>query len=359
MAITFGYAKSSGGVRIFYACERRVGTPLLVVGRVGASTMMHFEPDLAFNRALAAGASWFMYDRRNTGRSTRTERPVAFDDMVDDLEAMTTLIGEPFDLYGRREGGQLGVALSVRRPEAVRRLLLVSTHRFQNDQERLPEYARRRAQHFEADPIGAMATHLVFEYPGTVPALALEIAKRHVEAMPADIIRAQDHIFDGIDLRDLGACCSSPALFLSQEHEIESLTLEAAGCLPCARVANWNQLGDGTINGAVWRRTWDETFPPGDTARPPNESAEQTTNYGLSARESEVLAVLCRGLSNAEIAATLVIAPSTANRHVANIFAKLGVASRLQAIALAYQEGLVSAPPRARRSVPSLMPKSG
>lgn len=345
MAMTFGYVESTGGVRIFYACERGMGTPLLIISRIAASTVMQFAANQAFNRELALGGSWFTYDRRDTGRSTKTGLAPTFDEMVDDVVAIAERIGEPCDVYGRREGGQLAVALAARRPESVRRLLLVSTHRYQNDRKRLPEYAQRVLRHMEADPLGGTASCWVQEYPGIVPSVALEAARRQLEAVPSEVGHAQDSVFDGLDLRDLGANCHAPALFLSQEHEIESLTLEAAGCLPCARVASWNQLGDGTINGAEWRRAWDEAFPMALTCRA-NESVHPSQNYGLSPRETEILGLVCRGLSNAEIADGLVIAPSTAKRHVANVFSKLGVASRPQAIVLAYEQGLFPAPGR-------------
>ena len=63
---------------------------------------------------------------------------------------------------------------------------------------------------------------------------------------------------------------------------------------------------------------------------------------GLSEREREVLALLATGKTNREIAAALVISQHTANRHVENIFAKLGVTSRAAATAHAFQHGLVS-----------------
>jgi len=62
----------------------------------------------------------------------------------------------------------------------------------------------------------------------------------------------------------------------------------------------------------------------------------------LSPRETEVLQLVAQGLTNKEIAAELVIAPSTAKRHTINIYNKLGVNNRAEATARAYELGIVS-----------------
>lgn len=71
-----------------------------------------------------------------------------------------------------------------------------------------------------------------------------------------------------------------------------------------------------------------ETLPPS----PPVPQAELLSELGLSDRESEVLALICEGLSNQEIADRLFISIHTVKSHVASLYAKMDVKRRTQAV---------------------------
>lgn len=65
---------------------------------------------------------------------------------------------------------------------------------------------------------------------------------------------------------------------------------------------------------------------------------------GLTAREAEVLGLVARGMTNREVAAALVLSEKTVARHLANLYPKLGVATRTAAAAFAHDHGLVAPP---------------
>jgi DNA-binding NarL/FixJ family response regulator len=75
-------------------------------------------------------------------------------------------------------------------------------------------------------------------------------------------------------------------------------------------------------------------------AHPPATPAQQTAFDELSAREREVLTLIAQGLTNAGIAERLVLSPKTVRNYISEIFSKLQVANRVQAILRAREAGL-------------------
>ncbi len=73
--------------------------------------------------------------------------------------------------------------------------------------------------------------------------------------------------------------------------------------------------------------------------RPMGLDQETVKNAGLTKREMEVLRMLAEGLSNKEIASKLYISPRTVQTHLSNIFSKMGVSSRTEAVLKALKEG--------------------
>ena len=93
--------------------------------------------------------------------------------------------------------------------------------------------------------------------------------------------------------------------------------------------------GDALLDPSITRAVIEEF------ARRPLRTDLAGTLEDLTAREREVLELLARGLSNAEIAARFVVSEGTVKTHVASVLRKLGLRNRVQAVIYAYESGLV------------------
>jgi len=125
-----------------------------------------------------------------------------------------------------------------------------------------------------------------------------------------------------------GALRAGAAGFLLKDSPAEDVVRGVAA------VAAGHALLDPAVTGRVLERFRDtpDTVPP---TRP--EAIEE-----LTAREREVLELMGRGLSNGEIANTLVISEVTVKSHIGRIFTKLDLRDRAAAIVYAFDRGLVS-----------------
>ena len=96
--------------------------------------------------------------------------------------------------------------------------------------------------------------------------------------------------------------------------------------------------GDSLLSPSITRRVISE-FVKGSGPKP---QAQFPQLKDLTARELEVLILIARGLSNAEIAKSLFVSETTVKTHVARILMKLGLRDRVQAVVLAYEAGVVT-----------------
>ncbi|MGH3822672.1 MAG: response regulator [Pseudonocardiaceae bacterium] len=99
--------------------------------------------------------------------------------------------------------------------------------------------------------------------------------------------------------------------------------------------------GEAWLDPAVARRLIDEF-----AARPEPHTPTPAEMAQLTPREREVLSLMARGLSNADVAVELFISEATVKTHLARVMMKLGVREKAQAVAAAYQTGLVQPPSR-------------
>jgi DNA-binding NarL/FixJ family response regulator len=96
--------------------------------------------------------------------------------------------------------------------------------------------------------------------------------------------------------------------------------------------------GDSLLSPSVTSRVIERT-----ARRPTPDASQDPRLEELTPRERDVLELIARGLSNAEIAAELVVEESTVKTHVKRVLSKLGARDRVQAVIIAYESGLAVA----------------
>ncbi|MDP9134887.1 MAG: response regulator transcription factor [Actinomycetota bacterium] len=129
------------------------------------------------------------------------------------------------------------------------------------------------------------------------------------------------------------------------EYIYEALRIGASGFLlkdtPADRLLDAVRVvaaGDALLAPSITRRLIEQFA----RAARPEPGTVPAALVELTSRELEVLRLLARGLSNAEIAAELVLGENTIKTHVAHLLSKLGLRDRVQAVVLAYETGLVA-----------------
>jgi len=181
-----------------------------------------------------------------------------------------------------------------------------------------------------------------------------ETAVRLARGLEPDVVLMDIRmpVMDGVQAtRELVGADGVRVLILTtfnlDEYVVEALRAGASGFLlkdvPAAELVNAIRVvaaGDAVVAPAVTRRLLDRFAHrlPGaeEVARPAPVALE-----ALTEREVGVLRLVARGLSNAEIAAELVVTETTVKTHVHHLLTKLGMRDRVQLVVFAYEAGLV------------------
>jgi len=174
-------------------------------------------------------------------------------------------------------------------------------------------------------------------------------AVRQFETLQPDVVVMDVRMptMDGIEATRRLSALERPARVLIlttfdlDEYVYEALRAGASGFLlkdrpPEELVAAVRVIaaGEALLAPSVTRRLIEEFARRAPTAKPAELGR-------LTEREREVLVLMARGLSNAEIAAALFVAETTVKTHVGRVLHKLGLRDRAQAVVLAYESGLV------------------
>lgn len=298
----------------------------------------------AWIESLARGRSVVRYDRPGTGISDR-ERPadtLTLEYEVALLEAVIRHLGlERVALLGISCGGSTGVVFASRFPERVDRIALFGAYA---DGSALASAETRAAMVDLVRSHWGLGSRMLADVfgPNALPTERAEFAAfQRAAASPAAAADLLELTY-AYDVRETLPTLAVPVLVVHRERD-RAIPLrhgrELAGLVPGAQLTSvpgdahlpWQGDGDAVL----------AALAPFFGIRLQAPPATTVAIGELSPREREVLRLVAEGLSDAEIAAQLVLSPHTVHRHVANIRTKLGLHSRSAAAAHAARAGLV------------------
>ena len=294
---------------------------------------------------------YIRHDERGCGMTDWNVGDLSFDRWVEDLEALVDVVDpkEPVALLGISQGAATCIAYAVKHPERVSKLVLYGgyargTYKRGNPKtERLYRAMVELTRHGwgKDNPAFRQVFTSRFIPGGTDEQIAwfnelcmkttsAEIAARLLEA------RAE------IDVFDLLRKVQAPTLVVHSRNDdvipIKDGRILAAE-IPNAEFVELDSRNHVLLKDEpAWGRFCSELLNfLGQSTREEDPAFES-----LTAREREVLALITQGLSNASIAEQLSISEKTVRNHVSNLFDKLGVWTRAQAMVFAQNRGFTA-----------------
>jgi pimeloyl-ACP methyl ester carboxylesterase/DNA-binding CsgD family transcriptional regulator len=296
------------------------------------------------------------HDERGCGMSDWNVGDLSLERWVDDLEAVVAAADPqaPFALLGISQGAATCVAYAARHPERVSKLILYGAYARGTYRRGNPEKERLYRALIDMTSLGWGEDNPSYRQVFTsrfIPGgtdeqlgwfnelcrktTSPEIAARLLESRAT------------IDVMGLLGKVHTPTLVLhSRDDDVIPITeghILAAG-IPGAQFIELDSRNHILLESEpAWGQFCDEVLRFMGLKSVPHDEALNGTEHpafaSLSTREREVLALITEGLGNAEIAQRLSISEKTVRNHVSNVFDKLGVWTRAQAIVFAHDRG--------------------
>ena len=345
------YLNTTDGVRLAWA-EAGAG-PVMVKA---ANWLTHLEYEWEspvwrhWIRFFTDHFHFVRYDERGCGMTDPNIGDLSLERWVEDLEAVVEAsnVSEPFSLLGISQGGPICVAYAVRHPERVSKLVLYGA------------YARgvfRRGDPGQASFYQAMIDLVRQQWGSDNPTFRQVFTSRFIpqgtdeqldwfndicrKTLTAPIAARLLESRADLDVTDLLGKVKAPTLVLHARGDFVAPIAEghilAAG-IPGAQFVELDSANHILLEKEpAWERFCDEVLEF-ITHKGPTRG-EDPAFASLSPREREVLLLITEGLGNAQIAERLSISEKTVRNHVSNLFDKLGVWTRAQAIVFAHDRG--------------------
>jgi pimeloyl-ACP methyl ester carboxylesterase/DNA-binding CsgD family transcriptional regulator len=360
------YLRASDGVKLAWA-EAGAG-PVVVKA---ANWLSHLEYEWEspvwrhWMRFCAEHFRFVRYDERGCGMTDWNADDLSFERRIADLEAVVDAANpiEPFTLLGISQGGSVCVGYAVRHPERVSRVILYGAYAQGWARRGTPEAAVEYDSITELMRIGWGRNNPVFRQIFTsrfVPeATDEQLAWFNDLCLKTASGPNAAKLFSSraeIDIVGLLPRVQAPTLVLHAREDaavpLSQGHLLASG-IPNAEFVELDSKNHILLeHEPAWTRFTEAVLEFMDVHA--QSAAEDPAFEALSPREREILALLTEGLGNAEIALRLSISDKTVRNHVSNVFDKLGVWTRAQAIVFARDRGFASQLPTANSATPKI-----
>ena len=352
------YAISVDGVSIAFWTLGR-GEPLLYMagGPWGHVELWDIPQCRSWYERLAQERMLVRYDVRGTGFSERDVSDHSLDALVADVEAVVDRLGlDRFDMFGAFDAGPVAIAYAARHPERVSHLILWCSWARTSDMRspRIRAWLGLIDQDWEL--MTDTCAHLALGWPAGE--VGRHAAQRLRESVSPEAARAALEAMGTFDVTELLPRLKVPTLVLHR-NDIPwlpvSIARELASRIPDARLSILEgestapYLGDTEAAASAIDEFLDEgkeerteqREADARVSKQEESGADRGHSDGLTTREVEVLRLLAGGKTNDEISEELFLSVRTVERHVANIYAKIGARGRANATAYALTHNLI------------------
>ncbi len=345
------YLRTEDGVQLAWA---EIGTGPILVKAANWLAHLEYEPESPvwghWIRFFGEHFRFLRWDERGCGLTDRTVDDLSFERWLGDVDAVVSASGidEPFALLGISSGAAICAAYAARHPERVSRMILYGGYARGWAQRGDSDAERQYRAMLELIRVGWGKENPVFRQVFTsrfIPGGSTaqigwfnELCRRTSDGeMAARLLEARSTV----DVSSLLGKIEAPTLVIhSRDDEVCPVTeaRRLATGIPGAQFVELDSRNHILLEDEpAWARFQEVVLDFMGLAAP--SGGGDPAFARLTAREREVLALICQGLANADIGQSLAISEKTVRNHISNLFDKLGVWTRAQAMVFARDHG--------------------
>lgn len=342
------YLTTSDGARLAWA---QAGRGPVIVKAANWLTHLEYEWDSPvwkhWIRFFSTHSRFIRYDERSCGMSDGSGAPPSLDRWVSDLAAVTEAAQPegPVTLLGVSQGASTCIAFARAYPERVARMILYGGYARGAFHRGTPAAATQHRAMIDLARVAWNQDNPAFRQvftsrfiPGGTPEQLQWFNDLAARTASGETVASLLEARAALDITESLADVPVPTLVLHARDD-EAIPIaegrRVAGGIPGAQFVELDSRNHILLEGEpAWHRFCEATLAFLHTG-----AAAPSVFAALSDRERQVLALMTEGLSNQEIGAQLAISEKTVRNHASNVFDKLGVWSRAQAIVFARDHG--------------------